>query len=629
MVWRLDRGALVLPDGGVRFSVWAPRVQRLTVQGVQRGWSALMERSEDGVHTAIVQGLTPGERYLYSLDGARLRPDPVSRFQPDGVHGPSAIVDPSEFTWTDAEWKGVALQDLILYELHCGTFTREGTFAAVLAWLDYLKDELGITAIELMPVAAFPGARNWGYDGVHPYAPHAAYGGPPGLKMFVNACHEKGLAVVLDVVYNHLGPEGNYLSEYGPYFTDRYQTPWGQAVNFDGDASREVRRYFIDNALYWVTEYHIDGLRLDAIHSIFDSSRPHILQELGEAVHAQARALGRTIFVIAESDLNDQRVIADVKDGGWGLDAQWSDDFHHALHVLLTGEQDGYYRDFGALADLRTAITDGFVYQGQVSPYRQRPHGAPSRHLPGERFVICSQNHDQVGNRAFGERLNALVPFAAGKLAAGLVLCAPNLPLLFMGEEYGETAPFLYFTSHTDPALAQAVRDGRRREFARFAWRGAIPDPQDPQTFLRSVLHHELRLKDSHRALLRWYHDLIALRKSAPALRRCSKEHLQTIALSEHQVLIVRRWQPQEEDLVLIACFSRTPVSLALPLPSGRWRRVLDADAVQYGGSGGAAWPLILNGGAPIPLVLGEFAFALYRRDLADPPLQGAPLARQ
>lgn len=613
MVWMLDRGALLLPDGGVRFSVWAPYVQSLTVQG--GSWKATLGRGDDDVYSAVVHGLSPGEHYLYCLDGTRMRPDPVSRLQPEGVHGPSTIVAPDAFAWTDNDWKGMALQDFILYELHCGTFTADGAFAAIIPSLDYLRDEVGVTAVELMPVAEFPGARNWGYDGVHPYAPHTAYGGPLGLKALVNACHEKGLAVVLDVVYNHLGPEGNYLSEYGPYFTDRYQTPWGQAINFDGDDSREVRRYFIDNALYWVTEYHIDALRLDAIHGIFDASRLHVLQELGEAVHAQANALGRTSLVIAESDLNDPRVITDIRDGGWGLDAQWSDDFHHALHVLLTGERNGYYQDFSSLSDLRMAVADGFVYQGQFSQYRQRPHGAPSRHLPGERFVICSQNHDQVGNRAHGDRLSTVAPFPALKLAAGLVLCAPNIPLLFMGEEYGETAPFLYFTSHIDPALAQAVRDGRQREFARFAWSGEVPDPQDPQTFVRSVLHHEVRQHDAHRVLLQWYHDLIALRKTSPVLRHCSKRYVETAVFAEQQVLLIHRWQPQEEELFFLACFSREPVSLDLLIPPGQWRRVLDADVVEYGGSGRTALPLLLSGGAQATVVLGEFAFVVYRRN--------------
>jgi maltooligosyltrehalose trehalohydrolase len=428
----------------------------------------------------------------------------------------------------------------------------------------------------------------------------------------VNACHEKGLAVVLDVVYNHLGPEGNYLSEYGPYFTDRYQTPWGQAVNFDGEESREVRRYFIDNALYWVTEYHIDALRLDAIHGIFDAGPKHVLQELGEAVQRQAEALGRAILVIAESDLNDNRVISDIDQGGWGLDAQWSDDFHHALHTLLSGERSGYYQDFGKLADLATAISEGFVYQGQTSVYRRRPHGSPSRHLPGERFVICGQNHDQVGNRAQGDRLSTLAPFPALKLAAGLILCAPNIPLLFMGEEYGELAPFLYFTSHTDPGLAQAVREGRRQEFAKFAWGQDVPDPQDPQTFQRSLLQHQLREHEPHRSLLRFYRDVIALRKRSPALNNGNKQHLELTMLPEPNVLLIHRWEPRNDALLLLASLASTPVALVPPIPPGRWRLGLCSEAVQYGGSGQRDFPVVLRADDRQPLTLPPFAFVLY-----------------
>jgi maltooligosyltrehalose trehalohydrolase len=612
MVWTFERGAEFLPDGVVRFSVWAPRVQTLTVQVVSFSGSVPMKRHDSGLYTATVDGLAAGSRYYYCLDGERLRPDPVSRSQPAGVHGPSEIVDPRQFVWTDERWTGIQLRDLILYELHPGTFTPAGTFTAIAPYLDYLKNDLGVTAIELMPVAEFPGARNWGYDGTHLYAPHSAYGGPLGLKAFVNACHAQGLAVVLDVVYNHLGPEGNYLNEYGPYFTDRYQTPWGQAVNFDGDGSSEVRRYFIDNALYWVTEYHIDGLRLDAIHGIFDDSPTHILQDLAEAVHAQAKALGRTVLVIGESDLNDNRVITDRKDGGWELDAQWSDDFHHALHVLLTGERSGYYQDFDHLSELKTAITDGFVYQGQFSQHRQRSHGTPSRHLPGERFLVCSQNHDQVGNRAHGERLSTLVSFAALKLAAGLVLCTPNIPLLFMGEEYGETAPFLYFTSHTDPILAQLVREGRRREFVQFGGK-EISDPQDPQTFVRSRLNHALRGEASYKALLRFYHDLIAVRKHSPALGNCNKEYLEVTTIPERQVLLMLRWQPQKETFLLIASFAAESVAFVPPLSPGRWQKVIDAAAEKYGGTGGDELPTVLQGDASHPINLSPFNFALYR----------------
>ncbi len=616
MAWQLERGARRLPDGSVKFSVWAPGIHNLTLQSVAPAWSVPMERQDNGVYSVIVRGLPSGSHYYYRLDHERLRPDPVSRSQPEGVHGPSAIVEPTDFLWTDSEWQGRALQDLILYELHCGTFTASGTFLAVVPYLDYLKDELGITAIELMPVAEFPGARNWGYDGVHPYAPHTAYGGPLGLKTLVNACHEKGLAVVLDVVYNHLGPEGNYLSEYGPYFTDRYQTPWGQAVNFDGDDSAEVRRYFIDNALYWVTEYHIDALRLDAIHGIFDASPRHVLQELDEAVHAEATALGRTILVIAESDVNDNRVITRRDEGGWGHDAQWSDDFHHSLHVLLTGERTGYYQDFGTLADLRTALTDGFVYQGQRSQYRQRSHGTPSRHVTGKRFVICSQNHDQIGNRAHGERLSTLVPFPALKLAAGLVLCAPNIPLLFMGEEYGEPAPFLYFTSHTDPALAQAVRDGRHREFARFAWAEEIPDPQDSLTFGQSRLDLGLREQGQHCTLLRFYRALIAMRKRSPALQNYDKECLEVTVVPDSPVLLMRRWQPGADDLLIVASFTSETTSALVSLPTGHWLKTLDASANIYGGAAGVlGLPTVLDGTISRQMTFTPFAFAIYWRD--------------
>jgi len=614
-IWQLERGATLDPIGVVRFSVWAPRVRRMAVRILSPVHTVLMERDRHDVHTATLPGLPPGSRYCYVLDGERERPDPASRFQPEGVHGPSAIVDPCSFPWTDQPWTGLPLVDLIIYELHVGTFTSEGTFTAVIPYLEYLRDEVGVTAIEVMPVAEFPGRRNWGYDGVHLYAPHSAYGGPEGLKTLVNACHEKGLAVVLDVVYNHLGPEGNYLAEYGPYFTDRYETPWGQAVNFDGEDSQEVRRYVVDNALYWITEYHLDALRLDAIHGIFDASPKHILQELGEAVHAQASALGRRVLVIAESDLNDTQVITDLAAGGWGLDAQWSDDFHHSLHTLLTGERSGYYQDFGRLADLGTAIKDGFVYQGQYSQFRRRRHGTPSRHLPGKRFVVCSQNHDQVGNRAHGERLSTLAPFPALKLAAGLVLSAPNIPLLFMGEEYGETAPFLYFTSHTDPALAQAVREGRQREFARFAWGREVPDPQELETFQRSVLHHQARAQDSHRALLRFYHEMLALRKQSPTLRNCGKDHLEVMAPAEEPVLILHRWRPREDNLLLVASFAACAVALIPVLPSGRWQKILDAAAARFGGTEEECLPSFLSSAEPSRLEFPPFAFAIYHID--------------
>ena len=608
--WKLTRGATVQPDGSVSFSVWAPQVLTLSVLLPDR--AVPLKRTDEGLYTGIVSDLAVGAPYSYLLDGSRARPDPVSRYQPHGVHGPSAVVAPAAFPWTDHHWRGLPLQDLVLYELHVGTFTAEGSFRAIIPYLDYLKEELGVTAIELMPIAAFPGARNWGYDGVHPYAPQSSYGGPAELQSLVDACHEKGLAVALDVVYNHLGPEGNYLREYGPYFTSRYHTPWGDALNFDGEQSHQVRRYVIDNALYWITEYHIDILRLDAIHSIFDNSPTHLLQELTAAVHAQGHALGRTVLVIAESDLNDNRVITPSEQGGWGLDAQWSDDFHHALHVLMTGERTGYYQDFGRPSDLVTALTEGFVYQGQYAPYRGRPHGTSSRQLPSERFVVCTQNHDQVGNRANGERLSVLVPASALKLAAGIVLCTPTLPLLFMGEEYGERAPFLYFTSHTDPALAQAVSEGRRREFSHAVGSQAVPDPQAEETFLRSKLQHSLREQAPHRALLRFYRDVLALRKHVPALRAGGKEYMKVQTWADSRVLLIHRAPPQGEAIVVLASIAATPLVATVTFPTGQWQKVMDADEARYGGTGSGLLPAVLKETVSHRLVLAPFQWALY-----------------
>ena len=457
MVDKRGLGAIYLGDGRCSFRVWAPRAQQVEVRIVAPGQRIIpLRRDERGYHEVVAESVDPGTRYFYRLDGESERPDPASRFQPEGVHGPSQVVD-SRFSWGDAGWFGLPLRDYIIYELHVGTFTGEGTFAAVVTHLEQLK-ELGITVLELMPVAQFPGSRNWGYDGTYPFAVQNSYGGPDGLKHLVSACHQRGLAVVLDVVYNHLGPEGNYLGDFAPYFTDRYRTPWGPAVNFDGAHSDEVRRFFIENALSWVTEFHVDGLRIDAVHAILDFSAKPFLQELAEAVHAQAERLNRRIYLIPESDLNDTRLIRAPEVGGFGLDAQWNDDFHHALHTLLTGERTGYYEDFGEIRHLVKGFREGFVYSGEYSPYRRRRHGNSSRSLPAHRFVVFAQNHDQVGNRLRGDRLSHLVSLEALKLAAGVILLSPFIPLLFMGEEYGEIAPFEYFVSHSDPGLIEAVR---------------------------------------------------------------------------------------------------------------------------------------------------------------------------
>ncbi len=412
-------------DGQSRFCVWAPLHQRVELRIVSpRERIVPLEYDQRGYHRATVEGVEPGALYFYRMDGQKERPDPASKFQPHGVHGPSQVVD-SHFEWQDQDWHGIGLKDYLIYEVHVGTFTPEGTFDAMISYLDELK-ELGVTALELMPINQFPGEKNWGYDGVQLFAVQNSYGGPQGLKTLVNACHARGLAVVLDVVYNHLGPEGNCLGDYAPYFTERYKTPWGPALNFDGPHSDEVRRFFIQNALYWLKDFHIDALRLDAVHAILDRSPQPFLEELATVAREQAQALERQIFLMPESATNDTRIIRERELGGYGLDSQWNDDFHHALHVLLTNERAGYYQDYGTLQNLAKAFREGFVYSGEYSSYRQRRHGRPSQSLPGERFVVFSQNHDQVGNRMRGDRLSQLVSFERLKVAAGLVGLLPK-----------------------------------------------------------------------------------------------------------------------------------------------------------------------------------------------------------
>jgi maltooligosyltrehalose trehalohydrolase len=592
--WQLDIGATVIDPNRVRFKVWAPFVRQMAVEVIGQGnLMTPMRRSAEGYFEVTLSGVTPGSRYRYLLEGTTGRPDPVSRSQPDGVHGPSSVVDPNSFQWTDQSWRGLPLNDFIIYELHIGTFTAEGTFDAMIAELSYLKETVGVTAIELMPVAQFPGHRNWGYDGVHPFAPQSSYGGPDGLKRLVNACHGAGLAVVLDVVYNHLGPEGNYLAEFGPYFTDRYKTPWGAAINYDGPDSDEVRKYVVSNALYWITEYHIDALRLDAIHGIYDFGAAHILDELSLAVHKQAACLDRQVCMIAESDLNDSRIIDERSHGGYGLDGQWNDDFHHALHVALTGEQKGYYQDFHGLRDLGTALREGFVYSGQYSAYRERRHGNSSQHCRPDQFIVFAQNHDQIGNRAIGDRLSTQVPFEALKVIRALVLLSPNIPLLFMGEEYGETAPFQYFIEHGDRDLIEAIGQGRRREFAHFGWKAEdIPDPQAASTFARCKLNRE-NMDDRQAKLLRWTHALIMLRKTLTPLRAGdgTKLHHSVWVLNREQVLILHRWSSQGDMALLLFGFDRNPATILLTAPVGVWRRQLDSRTPEFGGTGEDTMP--------------------------------------
>ncbi|MBK5224365.1 MAG: malto-oligosyltrehalose trehalohydrolase [Acidimicrobiia bacterium] len=500
--------------------VWAPRARKSVVAVVgSPARQVPLARTDGGWFNAEVAGLEPGDDYAFLVDEKGPFPDPRSPWQPEGVHGPSRLVDHSAFDWTDEGWRGTDVRDGVIYELHVGTFSPRGDFDGVVERLDHLAD-LGVSSIELLPVNEFPGDRNWGYDGVSLYAPHHTYGGPDGLKRLVDACHDRGLAVILDVVYNHLGPEGNYLGTYGPYFTDFYSTPWGEAVNYDRADSDEVRRFAIDNALMWLRDYHLDALRLDAVHAIIDTSAVHLLEQMSAEVDELATDLGRPLVLIAETDQNDPRICTPRDRGGFGLQAQWSDDFHHALHAVLTGETSGYYADFAdGLAALARTIEAGWLFQGERSGHRRRRHGRSPDGLSGRNLLGYAQNHDQVGNRAVGDRLSHSVSDGRARIAAALVLTSPFVPMLFQGEEWGASSPFQYFTDHQDRELGRAVAAGRRSEFGAFGWEPEqVPDPQDRATFERSRLSWSELGEAPHAALLEWHRRLIGLRAAEPGL---------------------------------------------------------------------------------------------------------------
>jgi maltooligosyltrehalose trehalohydrolase len=522
------------------FEVWAPRARTMEVKVGNKKFA--LAQKERGWWSAEVQEAGPRTDYGFVIDGLEPPlPDPRTQWQPYGVHGESRVVDHAAFPWSDDLWQAPPLSSALIYELHLGTFTPEGTFKAAESHLDYLKD-LGVTHVELMPVANFPGKRGWGYDGVDLYATFNGYGEPDDLKHFVNACHGKGLAVLLDVVYNHLGPVGNYLEKFGPYFTNSHSTPWGGAVNFEEAGATEVRRYLIDNALMWLAEYHMDGLRLDAVHAFNDRSAIHFLEQLTGEVRRLEAAMGKHFYLIAESDLNDPRIVKAEEAGGYGLDAQWSDDFHHALFALISGERAGYYADFGSLAQLAKSLRCVFVYDGNYSEYRGRNHGRQVVGLSGHRFIGFVQNHDQVGNRAQGERISHEAGVGRAKIAAALVLTAPFVPMLFQGEEFGASAPFLYFTDYEDPELGRLISEGRKKEFEAFGWApDQIPDPQDEQTFNQSRLNWAELTEEPHASLLQWHKDLISLRRKRSEL---SDGNLNTVNVrfsEEAQWLVLER----------------------------------------------------------------------------------------
>ena len=580
MSWQPALGAGLQAEGCC-FRVWAPTVRALEVvlEKPAAGKSAHpLKKAEDGIFSGVIAGVAAGDCYRYRPDGKGPFPDPASRFQPHGVHGPSEIVDPRAFPWTDSGWKGIALEDLIVYELHVGTFTPEGTFSGVMERLPYLA-ELGVTAIELMPVADFPGKRNWGYDGVNLFAPARCYGRPDDLRRLVDASHRLGLAVILDVVYNHFGPDGNYLGVYSPYyFSKRHHTAWGQALNFNGDHHHQVRAVFIENALHWLHEYHIDGLRLDATHAIKDDSRRPFLAELTAAVRASVPE--RRILLIAEDHRNLACMVKPESEGGWGLDAVWADDFHHQMRRLLAGDHEGYYRDYtGSTADLATTIRKGWFYCGQHSVQRQVPRGTDPAGIPSPRFLFCLQNHDQVGNRALGERLHHQIEAAAFRAASTLLLCCPQTPMLFMGQEWAAGTPFLFFTDHREE-LGRKVTEGRRREFRHFSAfadpqkRDRIPDPQDPATFLASRLRWEERTQELHAAVLHLHRALLHLRRTEPALHSGNSENL---VLAHGDAIIIRRMAAARPTLLIVAQL-RDGGTVDIPELGRPWEPILSTE---------------------------------------------------
>ena len=593
--FKMRVGANYLGNNRCQFTVWAPLWEKVAVEIVAPQKRLIpMQPYGRGYWQTTASEIVPGTLYLYRLGENTTRPDPASYFQPQGVHGPSQVVDRTTFKWQDKNWAGIELEKLIIYQLHAGTFTSEGNFSAIIPRLHQLQ-ELGINALQLMPIAQFPGERNWGYDGVYPFAVQNSYGGVDGLKQLVDTCHQRGIAVILDAVYNHFGPEGNYTSNFAPYCTSKYQTPWGSAINFDDAHSDGVRNFFIENALYWFREYHIDALRLDAVHAIYDLGAKHFLAELTEKVTEFSQQQGRKFYLIAESDLNDVRVIKPLKLGGYGIDAQWSDDFHHSLHTLLTGEQQGYYQDFGRCEHLEKALRESFVYSWQYSPYRQRYHGNFVGDRPSSQFVVCSQNHDQIGNRLGGERLSQLVSFAGLKLAAGAVLLSPYIPLLFMGEEYGEEAPFLYFISHSDPDLIAAVRQGRKAEFQAFQGQGEPADAQSPETFRQCQLNWQQRIEGKHQVLLEFYQQLIQLRQQIPALRELERKNIEISIVEIDKLILWRRWSENSQVFCLMN-FSEGIVTYNDVLPEGNWEKQLDSSDSRWLGSGSLMPTLLKNG---------------------------------
>jgi maltooligosyltrehalose trehalohydrolase len=582
-IQKMEIGAIYQGDGQCEFVVWAPLLEKVALHLIApRNQQVAMVKDNKGYWRVTLDNVEVGSQYCYLLNEGVEKPDPASRLQSHGVHQCSVVIDYKSYQDDKVtRWQGIQLADYIIYEIHVGTFTKPGDFASVIEKLLYLK-ALGITAIEIMPVAQFPGRKNWGYDGVYFYAVQNSYGGPAGLKKLVNACHEIGLAVILDVVYNHIGPEGNYLPHYAPYFSTKYHTPWGDTFNFDDRYSDGVRNYFFENALYWFRYFDIDALRLDTTDAIRDDGVNHFLTELTEKVAILSTELGKPLFLIAEDGLNETKIIKPVEQGGYGMDAQWGFDFQRALHAILTGEKQGDYADFGDIADLIKAYQEGYVNTGRYSVYRQKKYGMSSRDIPANQFVVFSQTHDTTGNRMLGERLCHLISFEAAKLAAGVVLLSPYIPLLFMGEEYAETNPFCYFIDHSDQQLIESVRKGRLREFKAFLWQQEPPKPEAEETFLSSQLNWSLLDRNLHKTMFEYYQTLIQLRKTVDAFQ-VTKQGLECSQIY-HQVLSVKRTH-HNSQVWLLMNFNQHEVALQVPL-IGTWHKLLNSSETKWLGEG-------------------------------------------
>ncbi len=619
MEWQPSLGAVLLDENRCEFRVWAPEVNTVDVHLIGEGTAdryVSMARMEQSYFRAVVDGVMPGQRYRYRLDDGDEYPDPASRRQPEGVGGASEVID-RRYGWRAEAWTGLALKDYIIYELHVGTYSPEGTFRGAIPYLDELVD-LGITAVELMPVAQFPGTRGWGYDGVFQFAPQCTYGTPDDFKALIDACHERGIAVILDVVYNHFGPEGNPLAHFGQYTRAIYKGPWGDAVNVDGPYGDEVRGFFIENALYWLDEYRLDALRLDATHFIYDFSPYTFLEELTDRVNSYRQNTDRDLYVIAEDDRNLARLVCSRDEGGIGMDGQWLDDFHHALHTNLIGESYAYYQDFGQFWQLEQTFRDGFVYTGQYAPNRKRRHGTSSAEVPAERFIVFIQNHDQIGNRMPNDRYVKIFSHEQVKLAVGTVLVSPYLPLLFMGDEYGDTTPFEYFIDYDNPEIVAAVREGRLNSFGFLMPPGAEPtDPASEEAFSRSKLDHRLRDKGVHAVLLAYHKKLIALRKSIPALAEPDKLRLEVNSYGRERVLYLRRWKDASEVFAALN-FNEQAVTITLPIPSGKWRLQLNSADPHWDANSDLAKPpkaRTLKSGGETELTLPPHTIQLFMKD--------------